>query len=90
MKEKHDSKCTLACMCPWKMCICHMKSKVMAVLVLAVLNFAYLWGIHAVVMHFAAGHAHMHMIFLAVAAVGAALIMGMHKMCCGCHLKKDE
>ena len=90
MKDKCESKCAVACMCPWRMCMCHTKSVWMAVVVMAFLNFAFLWIVHAIVMHFAAGHEHMHMIFLASAAILGALIMGMHKKCSCCHGDKKD
>lgn len=90
MKEKCESKCSMACMCPWRMCMCHMKSVWMAMLMMAVLNFAFLWVVHAIVVHFAAGHAHVQMIFFAAAAVLGALMMGMHKKCGCCRCAKEE
>ncbi len=89
MKGKSESKCSMTCMCPWRMCMCHMKSVWMAVVMMALLNFGFLWAVHAVVMHFAAGHAHVQMIFFAAAAVLGALVMGMHKKC-GCNKTEKE
>ena len=88
MKEKSESKCSMACMCPWKMCMCHMKSTFMAMVMMAVLNFAFLWVVHYLVMHFAAGHEHMNLIFFATAAILGSLVMGFHKRCGSCHSKE--
>lgn len=73
------------CTCPWKMCMCHMKSGWMAFIVMLILNFVYLYVVHAVVMHFVAQHAHANIIFFGVAAFLAALVMAWHRRCMHCH-----
>ncbi len=90
MKDKGESKCSMACVCPWRMCMCHMKSVWMAIVMMAILNFAFLWVVHAVVMYFAAGHEHVQMIFFATAAILGSFMMGWHKKCSCCGTEKSE
>lgn len=83
MDEKfaNDEKDKGCCSCPWKMCMCNMKSVWTAFVAMFVLNFAFLYIVHMVVMHFAMGHEHAQMIFFAVSAFLAATIMAWHRRC---------
>lgn len=78
-ENRKNSECSTGCMCPWKMCMCKASSVWMAFVMTFVLNFIFLYIVHAVVMYFAAGHMHFNIIFFAVAAFLAAWIMAYHR-----------